>query len=620
MASYSSPEFTNQRPSGVKLLPLLPEPQSLFADGDFKENVGPKLPSPGVSTSPVKSNTENGERPRASNGFITSGEESLQNAPSRQQDRSYDNNDSRMLKTQELSHRPSYTTQDSEHLQPHMAVISSTDDAGLRSYSNGSSINQASMRYEEPMENEEDPEPAPVPQLQYHHQAALSEVSNSQNHGHHAQNSHSRSNDLVSAGQSIDRHLTPTSQNARRIAQAQRPVSTYSDSGNRRSPSWGRAASAQSGRSNEGNLRPLSMLDLNNVQYPQMAPPPISLNNSELRGIVGSHASLLSTQKTLEMYRQNIKKVNDLETQYAFAVFLVTASAEAAEQEQEQGTPKRKPSPKSSNKSSQDPHTEKTMPSAQELLDEAKQILQKLSDRSYPFAQYYLADGYASGLFSKNKEQDNATAFPLFVAASKHGHAEAGYRAALCYEFGWGCRKDPAKAVQFLRHAASKNHPGAMTRLGRACLSGDLGENKYREGVKWLKRATESADIQYNAAPFYLGQLYERGCGDDIFLDEAYTAQLYTQAADLGHAEAAFKLGEAYEHGRLLCPRDPALSVHFYNCAAQKGHPEAMMALCAWYMIGAPPVLEKDENEAYEWAREAALKGMSREELRYDNH
>jgi hypothetical protein len=36
-----------------------------------------------------------------------------------------------------------------------------------------------------------------------------------------------------------------------------------------------------------------------------------------------------------------------------------------------------------------------------------------------------------------------------------------------------------------------------------------------------------------------------------------------------------------------------------------------MMALCAWYMVGAEPVLEKDENEAYEWARQAAELGKS---------
>jgi TPR repeat protein len=321
------------------------------------------------------------------------------------------------------------------------------------------------------------------------------------------------------------------------------------------------------------------------------------LDNSQLRSNVGTNASLLSTAKTLEMYRMNVKKTNDASVQYAFAVFLISAAQEAAAAE--------------SVRDLDGPSTGATelASSSQELLLEARQILRALADKSYPFAQYYLADGYASGLFNKGKE-DHDRAFPLFVAASKHGHAESGYRAALCYEFGWGTKKDPAKAVQFYRQSASKNHPGAMTRLGRACLTGELGLNKYREGIKWLKRATEAADLQYNAAPYHLGLLYENGYGDDIFKDETYAAQLFTQAADLGHSEASYRMGDAYEHGKLSCPRDPALSVHFYTGAAQKGHAGAMMALCAWYMVGAEPVMEKDENEAYEWARRAAELGM----------
>jgi len=134
--------------------------------------------------------------------------------------------------------------------------------------------------------------------------------------------------------------------------------------------------------------------------------------------------------------------------------------------------------------------------------------------------------------------------------------------------------------------------------------------NRYREGLKWLRRAAESADFQYNSAPYELGLLHESGYGDDVFRDESYAAQLFTQSGDLGHADANYRLGDAYEHGKLSCPRDPALSVHFYNGAAQAGHPLAMMALCAWYMVGAEPVLDKDENEAYEWAVKAAECGM----------
>ena len=353
----------------------------------------------------------------------------------------------------------------------------------------------------------------------------------------------------------------------------------------------------------------MSYIDLLNVPYPQPPPAPSNFENAHLRSAVGSNASLLSSKATLEMYRANVKKTNDPTIQYEFAVFMVNAAQELATSEKDNDS-QRQSSPRPT-RDLDSPHRGVSTPggSQGELLREARQILQKLSDRSYPYAQYYLGDGYASGLFNKGIE-DNDRAFPLFVAASKHGHAEAGYRAALCYEFGWGSRKDPQKAVQFYRQSASKNHPGAMSRLGKACLTGEMGlGNRYREGVKWLKRAAESADFQYNSAPYELGLLHETGMGDDIFKDEAYAAQLFTQSADLGHVEANYRLGDSYEHGNLSCPKDPALSVHFYTGAAQRGHPLAMMALCAWYMVGAEPVLDKDENEAYEWARNAAGTG-----------
>ncbi|KAI5927773.1 hypothetical protein F4810DRAFT_281385 [Camillea tinctor] len=440
------------------------------------------------------------------------------------------------------------------------------------------------------------PENESVPQLQYHHQPYLPRVSsvpldtNSRN---------SSKSDLAENGMAVNRHLTPSSFYVRRSSMP-RPPSTYSlasDMGQRgRSP-------GQSRRSPD--TRPISYAELLNVPYPQPAPAPITFDNSHLRINVGSNASLLSAQKTLEMYRQNVKKTNDFSIQYSFAVFLISTAQEQGFDHDEAS--RRKSNPKGS------PQQEDAESSPAELIREAKSILTRLANGGYPFAQYYLADGYASGLFNKGKEDYNA-AFPLFVLAAKHGHAESGYRAGLCYEFGWGCRKDPAKAVQFLRTAASKNHPGAMTRLGKACLSGDLGENRYREGVKWLKRATESADAMYNAAPYHLGTLYETGYGDDIFKDESYAAELFTQAAELGHAEASFRMGDAYEHGKLNCPRDPALSVHFYTGAAERGHAGAMMGLCAWYMVGADPILEKDEEEAYEWARRSAEQGYVKAE------
>ncbi|RMZ78008.1 hypothetical protein DV737_g4104, partial [Chaetothyriales sp. CBS 132003] len=363
------------------------------------------------------------------------------------------------------------------------------------------------------------------------------------------------------------------------------------------SPAKPPSSSPRHSRSPEA--RPVSYIDLLNVPYSQTIPSGAeNLVNSGLRDVIGSNAALMSTRKTLEMYRANVKKTNDPAIQYEFAVFMVGAAQE--EGLETDGLSEGGKSERSSTTTRED------------LLKEAKQILQKLCDKSYPFAQYYLGDGYASGLFNKGRE-DWDKGFPLFLAAAKHGHAEAGYRAALCYEFGWGCRPDAIKALQFYQHAASKNHPGAMARLGRACLTGEMGLTKrYREGIRWLKRAAESADFQYNHAPYDLGCLHETGFGPDVFKDPSYAAQLYTKAADLGHIEANHRLGEAYEFGQLNCPKDAALSVHFYTGAAERGHAPSQMALCAWFLIGIENVLEKDEAEAYEWAKRAALQGLAK--------
>jgi TPR repeat protein len=451
----------------------------------------------------------------------------------------------------------------------------------------GDEATTSSSAADEPCDPERDPEP--VQTFQYHHAPQYPPRVASAG-------ARSASNpDLLDAA--AGNRLTPNPHQQRTgLVRPHSTASLQSEYGSRASRSPGGVHARRS-----PEARPTSYAELLNVPYPQPAPAPMILNNSSLRSAVGENASLLSTQKTLEMYRANVKKTASNEVQYAFAVFLISTAQEQGVDWNETKDHKKKPAKDA-------PRGDDAPVSSHELLREARNILQKLASNGYPFAQYYLADGFASGILNKGRE-DYGSAFPLFVLAAKHGHAESAYRTALCYEFGAGSRKDPARAVQFLRSAAAKGHPGAMSRLGQACLFGDLGEKRYREGVKWMKLATEAADAMYCTAPYQLGCMYETGYGDDIFQDETYAVKLFTQAAELGNPDAAFRMGDAYENGKLGCPKDPALSVHYYNCAAERGHAEAMMGLCAWYMVGAPPVLDKDEPEAYAWARKAAELG-----------
>ena len=511
--------------------------------------------------------------------------------------------------TQPVPYTHRHTTHGTTHIQEPQSAVLSWDDTFTRNRDEEAAISErvSHARNISGGSLESISEDSPIGQpLQYHHQKdevpASDKVVGSRPPRPPFRSSVSDPSRTVSPPY-LDRPqsghlLAPSNQSRPGSAILPRPNSAYSSTSEMRSLSPGRTQSPQYsvGSNNRGvspDNRPISYIDLLNVPYPQPPPAPANLDNAHLQRAVGNNASLLSTKKTLDMYRANVKKTNDPTIQYEFAIFMINAAQETLVS----------PSPTSSTR-------EEDIGSHADLLREARSILQRLADRSYPFAQYYLADGYASGLFNKGVE-DYDRAFSLFVAASKHGHAEAGYRAALCYEFGWGTRKDLQKAVQFYRQSASKNHPGAMSRLGRACLGGSMGlHGRHKEGLKWLKRAAESADFQYNAAPYELGLLHETGYGNDIFRDESYAAQLFTQSADLGHVEANYRLGDAYEHGKLGCPRDPALSVHFYTGAAQRGHPEGMMALCAWYMVGAEPVLGRDEGEAWEWAKRAADAGV----------
>ncbi|KAH7338855.1 hypothetical protein B0J17DRAFT_571175 [Rhizoctonia solani] len=320
------------------------------------------------------------------------------------------------------------------------------------------------------------------------------------------------------------------------------------------------------------------------------------LDHSHLRP--GKEANLLSHERTLELYRANARKSNDPDVQYEFAMFMIDAS-------------KSLPLPPATGGNQLE--IEKVEEKREELTREGVQLLKRLADRGHGDAQYLLADCMANGIGTHRSRQDFDRAYPMFVLAAKHGHADAAYRAGTCCENGWGCRRESAKAVQFFRKAAAALHPGALYRLGIAELNGELGLSKRpKEGVKWLKRSAEHATAEFPHALHELALLHERGVDNVLFVDYEYAAELLAQASELGYAPSAYRLGECYEYGKMGCPQDAALSIHYYNIAAQQDHRDACFALTAWYLVGSPGVLPQSDTEAYLWAKKAAEQGLAK--------
>lgn len=122
------------------------------------------------------------------------------------------------------------------------------------------------------------------------------------------------------------------------------------------------------------------------------------LDHSHLKP--GAKASLLSYTQTINMYRENAKKTNSPDIQCDFAIFMVEAAKPIADDDLTRW----------------------------EYLAEAEKLLKQLAARGHAESQYYLGNLFASGLLSKKGKNEFDKAFPLFVQATKHHHADAAYR------------------------------------------------------------------------------------------------------------------------------------------------------------------------------------------------
>jgi TPR repeat protein len=172
--------------------------------------------------------------------------------------------------------------------------------------------------------------------------------------------------------------------------------------------------------------------------------------------------------------------------------------------------------------------------------------------------------------------------------ASKLNHPAATYRSAVCNEIGAGTKKDFNRAVLFYRKAAALGDTAAMYKLGMILLGGLLHQPRnLRESIVWLRRAAAQADEDNPHALHELALLHERpNNGGVVPHDPNMARELFSQAAQLGYAPAQFRLGACHEFGNLGCVIDPRRSIAWYTKAAQKGDPEAELALSGWYLTG----------------------------------
>lgn len=300
------------------------------------------------------------------------------------------------------------------------------------------------------------------------------------------------------------------------------------------------------------------------------------------------------TKEYIDQYRQRIKADPDPEAHFLYAKYLIDAARKIRTTAKDQRAAKKY---------------------SEVLIGEALKVVRRLATQgaAYDEAQFFLANCYGTGALGL--QVDHERAYHLYLQAAKQNHAASAYRVAVCNEIGAGTRKEPPRAAAFYRKAASLGDTAAMYKLGMILLNGHLGEGSNpREAINWLKRAAEQADQDNPHALYELALLHQQPQGALVPYDPVYAKHLFTHAAQLGYIPAQFRLGQCYEFGALGCSVDPKRSIAWYTKAAEKGDPEAELALSGWYLTGSDGILKQSDSEAYLWARRAANKGLSKAE------
>jgi TPR repeat protein len=253
-----------------------------------------------------------------------------------------------------------------------------------------------------------------------------------------------------------------------------------------------------------------------------------------------------------------------------------------------------------------------TQRNRENYVNEAYKLVKKLVANSYPEAIFYLADCYGTG--DLGLSVDPKEAFVLYQSAAKLGHGPSAYRTAVCCEMGQenggGTRKDPLKAVQWYRRGAALGDSPAMYKLGMILLKGHMGQPaNLSEAIIWLERAAKAADADNPHALHELAGIFETAplTGNGVTRDERYALEMYIKAAKYGYRNSQARLGQIYEYGQLGCAIDNRTSIHWYSKAAAQEDHDAELALSGWYLTGSPGILEQNDQEAYLWARKAAL-------------
>lgn len=184
------------------------------------------------------------------------------------------------------------------------------------------------------------------------------------------------------------------------------------------------------------------------------------------------------------------------------------------------------------------------------------------------------------------------------IAQAEKGNVDAQYTLGVRYLKGDKLKKNPKKAVKWVRKAAEQDHAGAQYQLGVMYRDGVGVPKSESEAIKWLRLATSwgIAKAQRDLDSLLRKQL--------LASEDEFTAN-----PELSNPDAQYTLGVMYIDGKGV-EKDPSTAAQWFLKAARQNHTEAQLRLGEMYRDGKG--VKADRKEAKIWLAKAADAGLNK--------
>lgn len=279
-------------------------------------------------------------------------------------------------------------------------------------------------------------------------------------------------------------------------------------------------------------------------------------------------------------------------------------------------------------------------------LDEAFEIFKTLAEKGVGRAIYYLGEYYSWGYGSVKQNTEEFTrwkaagretndplatlnsahvlpeespereiifqeVFPSVLQLAENGDVMAQYELADIYENGYGCAKNDAENIRWLKNSAEQGCWRAMYSLGNLYYN----QENYSEAIKWYHMA---AKLGFSIAQTDFAYCLNKGYGCEENKEEAN--KWFRKAAQQGNSDSQWWLATNLSNG-WGCEKNTPEANDWYRKAAQQGDKFAQYDLAINLQEGNGCKI--NEIEAFYWFEKAAQQNHTAAQnklaLCYDN-